>query len=179
MTVLQQHFPMGRKRDGILVEFPWYDAFQSNKRAVSDNVAYEKASVLFNLAAVCSQQSLANDLATDGGLKGAARHFQVPFCKQAKACITSNATWRIEQHVQHVVAFHHQQSFLYLHAICSNALLVLTGDRSPALSPYLSWAQHIHDASGGLTMSGVAGGCRVLQAFARCGSPPAGSNPFL
>lgn len=70
---------MGRKKDGILVEFPWYDAFQSNKRAVSDSVAYEKASVLFNLAAVCSQQSLANDLATDGGLKAAARHFQVPF----------------------------------------------------------------------------------------------------
>lgn len=77
MTVLQQQFPMGRRRDGISVEFPWYDAFQSSKRAVSDNVAYEKASVLFNLAAVCSQQSLANDLATDGGLKGAARHFQV------------------------------------------------------------------------------------------------------
>lgn len=71
---------MGRKKDGILVEFPWYDAFQSNKRAASDSVAYEKASVLFNLAAVCSQQSLANDLATDGGLKGAARHFQVLFC---------------------------------------------------------------------------------------------------
>lgn len=77
LTVLQQHFPMGRKKEGILVEFPWYDAFQSNKRAVSDSVAYEKASVLFNLAAVCSQQSLANDLATDGGLKAAARHFQV------------------------------------------------------------------------------------------------------
>ncbi|KAL3151227.1 hypothetical protein ABBQ38_013068 [Trebouxia sp. C0009 RCD-2024] len=76
LTVVQQHFPMGRKKDGILVEFPWYDAFQSNKRAASDSVAYEKASVLFNLAAVCSQQSLANDLATDGGLKGAARHFQ-------------------------------------------------------------------------------------------------------
>ena len=68
---------MGRKKEGILVEFPWYDAFQSNKRAMSDSVAYEKASVLFNLAAVCSQQSLANDLATDGGLKAAARHFQV------------------------------------------------------------------------------------------------------
>ena len=68
---------MGRKKEGVLVEFPWYDAFQSNKRAVSDSVAYEKASVLFNLAAVCSQQSLANDLTTDGGLKAAARHFQV------------------------------------------------------------------------------------------------------
>ena len=77
MTVLQQHFPVGQKREGILVEFPWYDAFQSNKRAASDSFAYEKASVLFNLAAVCSQQSLASDLATDGGLKAAARHFQV------------------------------------------------------------------------------------------------------
>ena len=77
LTVLQQHFPMGRKDEGILVEFPWYDAFQSTKRSVSDSVAYEKASVLFNLAAVCSQQSLASDLTTDGGLKAAARHFQV------------------------------------------------------------------------------------------------------
>ncbi len=75
--MLQQHFPIGRMREGILVEFPWFDAFQSNKRAVSDSIAYEKASILFNLAAVCSQQSLASDLTTDGGLKAAAKHFQV------------------------------------------------------------------------------------------------------
>lgn len=78
LTVLQQQFPIGRKSDGIRVEFPWYDAFQSNKKAASDSITYEKASILFNLAAVCSQQSLASDLGTDGGLKAAARHFQVP-----------------------------------------------------------------------------------------------------
>jgi len=77
LTVLQQHFPIGRKREGISIEFPWYDAFQSTKKAASDSITYEKASILFNLAAVCSQQSLASDLSTDGGLKAAARHFQV------------------------------------------------------------------------------------------------------
>lgn len=77
LTVLQQQFPVGRKREGISIEFPWYDAFQANKRATSDSIAYEKASVLFNLAAVYSQQSLSSDLSTDGGLKSAARHFQV------------------------------------------------------------------------------------------------------
>lgn len=76
LTVLQQHFPIGRKREGISIDFPWYDAFQSNKKAASDSITYEKASILFNLAAVCSQQSLASDLSTDGGLKAAARLFQ-------------------------------------------------------------------------------------------------------
>ena len=75
--MLQQHFPIGRSTDGIPVEFTWYDAFQSNKRATSNSIAYEKACVLFNLAAVCSQESLACDLTTDGGLKSSARHFQV------------------------------------------------------------------------------------------------------
>ncbi|DBB07003.1 TPA: Rhophilin, Rho GTPase binding protein [Trebouxia sp. C0004] len=76
LTVLQQQFPVGRKSEGIPVEFTWYDAFQTNKRAVSNSIAYEKACVLFNLAAVCSQESLASDLTTDGGLKSSARHFQ-------------------------------------------------------------------------------------------------------
>lgn len=77
--MLQSHFPIGRKAEGIPVEFTWYEAFQPNKKGVSNSITYEKASVLFNLAAVCSQESLANDLTTDGGLKASARHFQVSF----------------------------------------------------------------------------------------------------
>ena len=77
LSVLQSHFPIGRKTEGVPVEFTWYDAFQPNKKGVSNSITYEKASVLFNLAAVCSQESLSNDLTTDGGLKASARHFQV------------------------------------------------------------------------------------------------------
>lgn len=54
-----------------------YDAFTPKKKIAQTNIHYEKAAILFNLAAVVSQIGLASDRTTSDGLKVACQMFQV------------------------------------------------------------------------------------------------------
>lgn len=65
---------------------PWirYDAFQIKKKTSQTNLHFEKASMMFNLAAVVSQLALACDRATGEGLKQACALFQV--CTEDGGC---------------------------------------------------------------------------------------------
>jgi len=49
----------------------------ADQRAERSAVAFEKAAVLFNLAAALSADAAAADLASDAGCKRAARRYQV------------------------------------------------------------------------------------------------------
>ena len=56
----------------------WTDAFQPGRGDARSDVAFEKASLLFNLGAISSQVALGADLASEKGVKAAARSYQVP-----------------------------------------------------------------------------------------------------
>ena len=78
LAALQQHLPFSEQdSEGVRTAFPWRDAFQGDKGFVSPAVQYERAAVVFNLGALSSQQPLNSDLNTDGGVKLAAKQFQV------------------------------------------------------------------------------------------------------
>ena len=78
LAALQQHLPFSeRDSEGVRTAFPWRDAFQGDNGFVSPAIQYERAAVVFNLGALSSQQPLNNDLNTDGGVKLAAKQFQV------------------------------------------------------------------------------------------------------
>lgn len=68
---------MSRDAGQVHINFVWYDAFRHSKKTEQCSIHFEKAAVLFNLAAVLTQQALNADRATDGGRKEAAKFFQV------------------------------------------------------------------------------------------------------
>jgi programmed cell death 6-interacting protein len=61
----------------IGVEFPWFPAlgFNLDRPVVENNIRFELANVLFNLAALYSQLAASLNRSTDEGLKGASRYF--------------------------------------------------------------------------------------------------------
>ncbi len=59
------------------VPFSWCDAFRPARKVTQHNIHYEKASVLFNLASLSSQQALSSDRTSGDGLTQACKLFQV------------------------------------------------------------------------------------------------------
>ena len=74
---METRFPISRESGQVHINFVWYDAFRHSKKTEQCSIHFEKAAVLFNLAAVLTQQALNADRATDAGRKEAARFFQV------------------------------------------------------------------------------------------------------
>lgn len=61
------------------------------------SVHFEKAAILFNIAAVASQMAVATDRTTDAGVKEAARLFQVPpscLTRVRFSCIAHHGAFR-------------------------------------------------------------------------------------
>jgi programmed cell death 6-interacting protein len=61
----------------IGVEFPWYPAlgYNTNRPIARNNLRYELANILFNLAAMYSQLAMSSNRSTPEGLKAAANNF--------------------------------------------------------------------------------------------------------
>ena len=70
---METRFPISRDSGQVHVSFVWYDAFRHSKKTEQCSIHFEKASVLFNLAAILTQQALNADRATDAGRKEAAK----------------------------------------------------------------------------------------------------------
>ena len=83
---METRFPISRDSGQVHINFVWYDAFRHSKKTEQCSIHFEKAAVLFNLAAVMTQQALNADRATDAGRKEAAKYFQV-----GKTCIRQGA----------------------------------------------------------------------------------------
>ena len=77
LCLMETRFPISRDSGQVHVSFVWYDAFRHSKKTEQCSIHFEKASVLFNLAAILTQQALNADRATDAGRKEAAKFFQV------------------------------------------------------------------------------------------------------
>ncbi|KAJ3129400.1 bck1-like resistance to osmotic shock [Nowakowskiella sp. JEL0407] len=73
LELLDLRFPIDEKN--IKIQFQWYDAFSNN--AVSQHsIAYEKACVIFNIAATCSAIAASQNRFEPEGLKLAYNYFQ-------------------------------------------------------------------------------------------------------
>lgn len=75
--MMETRFPISRDGNHVHIAFKWFDAFRPTRALEQSSIHYEKAAILFNLAAVMTQQALGYDRSTDSGLKDAARKFQV------------------------------------------------------------------------------------------------------
>ena len=77
LCVMESRFPISTEREHVhTIAFTWYDAFKQNKKASQHNIHFEKAAILFNLAAIHSQIALAGDRTSPNGLKQACNSFQ-------------------------------------------------------------------------------------------------------
>ncbi len=93
---METRFPISRDSGQVHVSFVWYDAFRHSKKTEQCSIHFEKASVLFNLAAILTQQALNADRATDAGRKEAAKFFQVSHMAAAavqSACSPAAVAW--------------------------------------------------------------------------------------
>lgn len=75
--MMETRFPISRDREHVHIAFKWFDAFRPTRALEQSSIHFEKAAILFNLAAVMTQQALGYDRSTDSGLKDAAKKFQV------------------------------------------------------------------------------------------------------
>ena len=77
LCVVETRFPISNQRDHVnSVFFTWFDAFKPSKKASQQSIHFEKAGVLFNLAAAQSQLGLAADRSSVAGLRQACNCFQ-------------------------------------------------------------------------------------------------------
>ncbi|KIY99284.1 pH-response regulator protein palA/RIM20 [Monoraphidium neglectum] len=54
LTAIETRFPISGERGHVKLAFPWCDAFRPTKKTQQSNIHFEKAAVLFNVAAVLS-----------------------------------------------------------------------------------------------------------------------------
>jgi len=75
LQCLEKRFPINE--DNIRIQFVWFDAFQRNKKSAQCNLAYEKACVLFNIAALSSQIAEVQNRSNLDGIKKSCHFFQL------------------------------------------------------------------------------------------------------
>ncbi|CAI5958608.1 unnamed protein product [Closterium sp. NIES-65] len=77
LTVMSSRFPIAPDTQHLnQINFTWFDAFASSKKASQTNIHFERAAIAFNIAATLSQIALAADRSTAAGLKAACNAFQ-------------------------------------------------------------------------------------------------------
>ena len=69
LTAIETRFPISQEKGHARISFPWYDAFRPSKKTTQSNIHFEKAAVLFNIAAVLGQQALQVERGTSDGIK--------------------------------------------------------------------------------------------------------------
>ncbi|KXZ42912.1 hypothetical protein GPECTOR_111g245 [Gonium pectorale] len=79
LNAIETRFPISKEKSAAQVNFAWYDAFRPSRRVVQPNLHYEKAAVLFNLAALSSQAGPLGQLSTEAcGLFALLRESESP-----------------------------------------------------------------------------------------------------
>eukprot|EP00775_Hariotina_reticulata_P008073 gene8073-8268_t len=76
LAAIETRFPISSEKGNVRINFPWTDAFRSSKKTSQANIHFEKAAVLFNVAAILSQQALQVERASSEGITQAGKIFQ-------------------------------------------------------------------------------------------------------
>lgn len=77
LCVMETRFPMSRDSGHAQVAFYWMNSMNPRKKCKQMNIHFEKAAVLFNIAAHLSQQAVQQNRESQEGYKTAIQHFQV------------------------------------------------------------------------------------------------------
>ena len=77
LSVMETRFPISRDSSHAQVGFYWMNAMNPRKRCKQLNIHFEKASVLFNIAAHLSQSAAQQNRESSSGYKEAMKGFQV------------------------------------------------------------------------------------------------------
>lgn len=72
--------------EGVNLFFTWSNAFGKQDSVSSHNLGFEKASVLFNLAAIYSHLGVDCGISSEEAMKKAATYFQVQGCLKIAIC---------------------------------------------------------------------------------------------
>ena len=77
LSAMEMRFPISKDKSHVSsLQFTWWDAFKPTKKEKQQNINFEKAAVLFNLAALHSQQAVGEERTNSDSLKAACRKFQ-------------------------------------------------------------------------------------------------------
>ena len=115
---METRFPISRESGQVHISFVWYDAFRHSKKTEQCSIHFEKAAVLFNLAAILTQQALNADRATDAGRKEAAKFFQV--CSHDSLLVT--ILWYFGKSSDHAVPYSKLRQCVYSYKACLHAV---------------------------------------------------------
>jgi programmed cell death 6-interacting protein len=72
---MQAKFPVSASSNDVKLSFKWKDAFKPSKSIMQHSLAYEKASILFNIGALYTLNGLNADASDGGYTKNAAKMF--------------------------------------------------------------------------------------------------------
>eukprot|EP00192_Tetraselmis_astigmatica_P021564 CAMPEP_0117665820 /NCGR_PEP_ID=MMETSP0804-20121206/10026_1 /TAXON_ID=1074897 /ORGANISM="Tetraselmis astigmatica, Strain CCMP880" /LENGTH=299 /DNA_ID=CAMNT_0005473283 /DNA_START=175 /DNA_END=1071 /DNA_ORIENTATION=+ len=76
LCAMEARFPVSKDKEHVMLAFTWYDAFKPTKKTSQSNLHFEKAAVMFNIAAVLSQVAISADRSDPQGVKDACKYFQ-------------------------------------------------------------------------------------------------------
>lgn len=66
-SLVESRFPISKDKSNIQVAFTWTDSFLPKKKVRQSSIHFDKAAVLFNLAALLSQRASNIDTSTSEG----------------------------------------------------------------------------------------------------------------
>jgi hypothetical protein len=87
LAAVETRFPISGEQGNVRISFPWTDAFRPAKKSSQTNIHFEKAALLFNVAALTSQAALAVERGSADGVTQACKLFQVRVHCCLRACL--------------------------------------------------------------------------------------------
>jgi hypothetical protein len=75
LRAIEIRFPVSSDSSHVNISFKWHDAFRDKQTCTQKNIHFEKASVLFCMAAIASQKGLDVSRKTESGITEAVKSF--------------------------------------------------------------------------------------------------------
>jgi programmed cell death 6-interacting protein len=75
LRAIEIRFPVSSDSSHVNISFKWHDAFRDTLTCSQKNIHFEKAAVLFCMAAICSQKGLDVSRKTEAGITEAVKSF--------------------------------------------------------------------------------------------------------
>ena len=75
LRAIEIRFPVSSDNSHVNISFKWHDAFRDKQTCTQKNIHFEKAAVLFCMAAIASQKGLDISRKTEAGITEAVKTF--------------------------------------------------------------------------------------------------------
>lgn len=77
LRAIEIRFPVSSDNSHVNISFKWHDAFRDKQTCTQKNIHFEKAAILFCMAAIASQKGLDVSRKTESGITEAVKSFAV------------------------------------------------------------------------------------------------------